>query len=693
MGPREIQQIEPARFDDGGIIRPAPFTPPAAHGTRRRRRLPVAALLFGLVLCALGAIGWFVVSAKSVHVVTDPEQTEIEIAARFKLQFGGRFLLRPGRYDLRLRAPGYHPLDTMLEIGPEQNQRKSFVLAKLPGKLRIESRPTGAEVAVDGDLRGRTPLLVEKLEAGGHALRFSLDRHQPVEQAVSIEGLGVEQTLNVDLKPAWADVTLSSDPAGAEIFVDEQSVGHTPLQAQILEGRRAIRVQLSGYKSELRKLDIVAGQPLILPEILLQPADAVLELRSIPAGASVTVNGRFEGRTPLELALTPGENSTVRLFRDGYASAERGVRLASGERRALEVNLTADVAAVEIRASPADAELFIDGEARGPAAQTVELNTRAHVIRIHKPGYVAHETTITPRAGIPQQLHVKLMTEGEARQASIKPQITAGGGQDLKLFRPEGVFMLGASRREPGRRANEALRAVLLKRPFYLSVKETTNAEFKNFDPTHSSGNFQEKNLDGANQPAVKIPWERAALFCNWLSEKDGLQPFYLVRDGKVLGATPGAAGYRLPTEAEWEWAARQHPGGMARFAWGESLPPPPRAGNFADQSAVGLVAQVLEKYQDGYPVSAPVGSFAHNGRGLYDLDGNVAEWVHDWYDVPAEQTAPMTDPQGPGGGQHHVIRGASWAHGTVTELRLSFRDYGVDGRDDVGFRIARYLE
>jgi formylglycine-generating enzyme required for sulfatase activity len=107
----------------------------------------------------------------------------------------------------------------------------------------------------------------------------------------------------------------------------------------------------------------------------------------------------------------------------------------------------------------------------------------------------------------------------------------------------------------------------------------------------------------------------------------------------------------------------------------------------------VGYAAQVLEKYQDGYPVSAPVGSFAPNSKGLFDLDGNVAEWVHDWYDVPVEQTTPMTDPQGPAGGQHHVIRGAGWAHGTVTELRLSFRDYGMGGRDDVGFRIARYLE
>ncbi|MGH8246162.1 MAG: formylglycine-generating enzyme family protein, partial [Gammaproteobacteria bacterium] len=73
---------------------------------------------------------------------------------------------------------------------------------------------------------------------------------------------------------------------------------------------------------------------------------------------------------------------------------------------------------------------------------------------------------------------------------------------------------------------------------------------------------------------------------------------------------------------------------------------------------------------------------------------GNAAEWVHDHYDIAAEESgAAALDPLGPESGEHHVIRGASWAHGGLTELRLSYRDYGLEGRDDVGFRIARYLE
>jgi len=85
------------------------------------------------------------------------------------------------------------------------------------------------------------------------------------------------------------------------------------------------------------------------------------------------------------------------------------------------------------------------------------------------------------------------------------------------------------------------------------------------------------------------------------------------------------------------------------------------------------------------------VGSFAPNNKGLFDLGGNVAEWTNDFYDVVISTGKKVElDPMGPESGEFHVIRGSSWAHGAVTELRLSFRDYGSKAREDVGFRVAR---
>ena len=106
----------------------------------------------------------------------------------------------------------------------------------------------------------------------------------------------------------------------------------------------------------------------------------------------------------------------------------------------------------------------------------------------------------------------------------------------------------------------------------------------------------------------------------------------------------------------------------------------------------MALFGRVIGNYDDGYVVSAPAGSFAPNGKGIFDLGGNVAEWTNDYYDVVISTGKKVeTDPMGPASGEFHVIRGSSWAHGAVTELRLSFRDYGSKSREDVGFRIARY--
>jgi formylglycine-generating enzyme required for sulfatase activity len=165
------------------------------------------------------------------------------------------------------------------------------------------------------------------------------------------------------------------------------------------------------------------------------------------------------------------------------------------------------------------------------------------------------------------------------------------------------------------------------------------------------------------------------------------------VRDGKLAGVQPLSKGYRLPTEAEWSRAARYAGAGPLKFPWGPSLPAPAKAGNFADESARPLVPVVLQGYEDRYPVSAPVGSFAPNALGLFDLGGNVAEWVHDVYSIPPPEVPLERDPTGPPPGELHVILGSGYLHGSVSELRLAYRDYGLKPRPDVGFRIARYAE
>ena len=121
-------------------------------------------------------------------------------------------------------------------------------------------------------------------------------------------------------------------------------------------------------------------------------------------------------------------------------------------------------------------------------------------------------------------------------------------------------------------------------------------------------------------------------------------------------------------------------------------MPPPKKSGNYADDGA-RRQAFAIPGYADGFPVSAPVGKFAPNGSGVYDLGGNVAEWCHDFYDVPSDNIRePLKDPSGPREGRFHVVKGASWRSGSITELRLSYREYALKPRNDIGFRIVRYV-
>ena len=128
-------------------------------------------------------------------------------------------------------------------------------------------------------------------------------------------------------------------------------------------------------------------------------------------------------------------------------------------------------------------------------------------------------------------------------------------------------------------------------------------------------------------------------------------------------------------------------------FAWGNETVIPSRTANVADESAKGQVRFFVPNYNDGYSGIAPVGSFEREASGLYDMAGNVSEWVHDVYSiVPPQANSVVNDPLGDQRGSSHVVKGANWRSGTITALRPAFREGLTAGRDDVGFRVGRYL-
>jgi formylglycine-generating enzyme required for sulfatase activity len=317
---------------------------------------------------------------------------------------------------------------------------------------------------------------------------------------------------------------------------------------------------------------------------------------------------------------------------------------------------------------------------------------------------------VTPRPGLPQSVEVTLLegaspaivaaqpvggpaaTTPPAEPVALTATLRTKSGQELKLG-PAGAFTMGSPRREAGRRSNESQRTVELKRRFYASTREVTNAEYRQFRPDHRSGFVLQTTLELERQPVVNVSWQEAAAYCNWLSAQEGLAPEYEMKGGSFVPVVPATTGYRLPTEAEWEAIARRDGAGVRKYPWGDALPVPPGAGNYADRSAQALLPVVIADYDDGYAATAPVASFTASPTGYFDLGGNVAEWTHDLYTVQPSSDAVAIDPAATGEGALHVIRGSSWKSAAVTELRLAYRDYGDGKRNDLGFRIARYAQ
>jgi len=243
---------------------------------------------------------------------------------------------------------------------------------------------------------------------------------------------------------------------------------------------------------------------------------------------------------------------------------------------------------------------------------------------------------------------------------------------------PGGSFAMGFDPKRPDETPSHKVSIS----PFAIGRFEVTNEEFELFMPKHKS--YRDSFSWRDREPVIYVSWANAAKYCNWLSEKNGLRKVY---DEKTWEADFSADGFRLPTEAEWEYVASGR-GENRIYPWGSSEPVPGVNGNFALEKSLDIPAATRSSQEEGVAV---VGSYPAGASrdGVMDMAGNVSEWCSDFFNdyEPGDANNPVSKKPS----HHRVIRGGSWGYYNFSQRcqDREFNNPGYPGYIYVGFRVA----
>ncbi len=254
---------------------------------------------------------------------------------------------------------------------------------------------------------------------------------------------------------------------------------------------------------------------------------------------------------------------------------------------------------------------------------------------------------------------------------AIRDRLKDGSPGPEMVVIPAGVFQMGSPLREKGRYSDEQLRSVRIEKSFAIGRYEVTFQEYDRFASTTGRASPDDRGWGRDRRPVINVSWQDAVDYAQWLSQQTGHR-------------------YRLPTEAEWEYAARA--GAATGRYWGEDPDQGCGYANAADLDGKRLfVGWTAMRCRDGHVYTAPVGSHRDNDFGLHDMLGNVLEWTCSLYDK--DTPAPVQDCQKPEVERLFAVRGGSW-NDEPRNVRLAERHRSrPDSREYfLGFRVVREL-
>ena len=501
-------------------------------------------------------------------------------------------------------------------------------------------QPATAVVTLNGEI---LPLdeggsTYKTLPPGAYAYRVEAQEYHAEEGRIVVSGEKVVKS--IALRPAfgWLKV-VGSSVDGATIYVDNQRKGVAPISEAIrlASGDHTVHIVKRKYKNYTTQVTITDNQTSTLTPSLA--ANFAVVSLSVADGAEIWVDNEHKGNGSWRGELEIGSHR-VECRKAGHRTSEEGVEVATSAPIARVLTAPSPInGSLDVVSSPLMAEVWVDGRNVGNTPLTMSsILVGKHTVELCKDGYATWSREVT-------------ITEGQTAtlEATLSKQAPIDNSFCEMVFVKGGTFTMGATE-EQGSDAwtiEKPAHSVTVS-DFYIGKYEVTQAQWKAI-----MGNNPSKRI-GDDLPVERVSWGDIQEFIRKLYQKTGRK-------------------YRLPTEAEWEYAAR---GGANSGGY-----------KYSGSNDIGAVAWYKDN-SDGK--TYPVGQKQPNELGLYDMCGNVMEWCQDWFSSSYYFNGPQTNPIGPNRGSRRILRGGGWNY-SARFCRVSFRANSTlwDRDDYFGFRLV----
>jgi formylglycine-generating enzyme required for sulfatase activity len=531
----------------------------------------------------------------------------------------------------------YQITEQSVTVSPESNLNVTLNSNPTFGNISVNSAPeSGATVSLDGMPTGKTtPCSIEKVPAGEHTVTVSLEMYETSSGRLNLIA-GETKPMTIEMNPTFAGISVSSEPK-ADIYINDQFKANGLWQGRLNPGVYTFEGRLEKHRTAIEKQTVSVGVPLQI-KLIPEPIIGTLKVMSNPFNATLTINGKSYGTTPITINDLLIGSYNIKIEKQEHSSVIKTIEVLENQTTILNETLSTGKQ-VTITSNPTGAQLSIDNEPVGLTPKNLTLGIGSHNIRLVK-GKKVVEESISIKDGSQASFSFDV--------SEISNFTESSSGVPFEMIAVKGgTFTMGSPDNEVNRVSDETQHKVSIS-DFLIGKHEVTQKQW-----TQIMGSNPSK-IKRDNLPVERVSWNDIQEFIIKLNQKTGIN-------------------YRLPTEAEWEYAAR---GGNQSRGYTYS------GSNTIDEVAWYSVNSSSKTH--------PFGTKKANELGIYDMSGNVWEWCNDRYNAEYYKNSPKHNPQGSSSGNDRGYRGGSWNF-VAQYCRVAYRngifpDYSYH---DLGFRLA----